>query len=42
MMVALYLWRRDLFANAAAHANLLLIGMLSVPSIANDRQRSAA
>jgi uncharacterized protein len=36
IMVAFYVWRRDLFANAAAHTTLLLIGMLSVPSIASD------
>jgi membrane protease YdiL (CAAX protease family) len=31
IMVAFYLWRRDLGANAAAHAALLLLGMLAVP-----------
>ena len=33
IMVALYVWRRDLFANAAAHAALLLISMLPVPNL---------
>jgi uncharacterized protein len=36
VMVAFYLWRRDLFANAAAHSALLVISMLSVPGIAGD------
>ena len=36
LMTALYAWRRDLFANAAAHTALLLIGMLSVPSLATQ------
>ena len=31
VMVALYSWRRDLGANAAAHVALLLVGLLSVP-----------
>jgi membrane protease YdiL (CAAX protease family) len=34
VMTGVYLWRRDLFANAGAHSLLLLVSMLSVPAIA--------
>ena len=34
VMTGFYLWRRDLFANASAHSLLLLVSMLSVPTVA--------
>jgi hypothetical protein len=39
VMTGLYLWRRDLVANAGAHALLLLVSMLSVPGAALSASR---
>ena len=34
LMTLLYLWRRDLAANAIAHAAALVVGLLSLPRAA--------